>query len=158
MTPASVTRSLRRGRPRRRVLSLEEVAVALAWPVAALERLLVRCPDTLPGAVRGADGWEVPERALRELLGAATGPLPQMASPAQVAEFLGKSLSQVYRLMKLRDPQSGAPLLPARRYLGDYRIRVEDVLKLPAAYPDWAPSRPGAALFSATADREVRDG
>ncbi len=152
LTPA------RRGRPARRVLSLDEVADVLAWPVTALERLLRRCPEALPGAVRGAEGWQVPERALRELLAAKTGPLPVMASPAQVAEFLGRSVSQVYRLLQMRDPVSGRPLLPSARYLGEYRVRVDDVLRLPSAYPDWAPARPAAFSFFPAADKEVKHG
>lgn len=143
----------KRGRPPRRSLPLSEVAGLLAWPEAALERVLVACPGVLPGAVRGSEGWSVPEVALRELLGAKTGPLPVMASPAQVAEFLGRSLTQVYRLLKLKDPVSGVPLLPAKRYLGEYRVRVEDVLRLPSAYPDWAPARPRAvSIFSEEGD------
>jgi hypothetical protein len=72
-----------------------------------------------------------------------------MASVAEVAAFLGRSERQVYRLLHLRDPSTGKTLLPARRILGEYRVLVTDVLKLPPAYPDWAPTRPASSFFSA---------
>lgn len=137
----------RRGRPPLASLSLDEVAELLAWPAEALERVLLRCPGVLPGAEQGPSGWKVPERALRELLGARTGPLPPMASIADVAGFTGRSERQVYRMIHLRNPQTGKALLPARRILGEYRVAVADVLQLPAVYPDWAPSRPPPPSF-----------
>jgi hypothetical protein len=132
-------------------MSLDEVADALAWPVQALERVLSKSPDVLPGATKGCAGWEIPERALRDLLGARTGPLPPMASVQEVAAYLGRSVRQVYRLLSLRDPKTQHPLLPAKRILGELRVEVAEVFKLPAAYPDWAPSRPPSpSFFSAT--------
>jgi hypothetical protein len=155
-TPAHAPR--KRGRPPLASLTLDEVADALAWPAVALERLLCKCPELLPGAVEGPDGWSVPERALRDLLGARTGALPPMASVADVAAFLGRSERQVYRLLHLRDPHTGRALLPARRILGEYRVAVADVLKLPPAYPDWAPARPAASsFFSANQSPPVED-
>lgn len=143
----------KRGRPPLATLSLDEVAEVLCWPVSALERLLRKCPELLPGAAESPNGWTVPERALRELLGARTGPLPPMAGVAEVAAFLGRSERQVYRLIHLRDPKTGRALLPAKQILGEYRVAVADVIKLPPAYPDWAPSRPApSSFFSAKQD------
>jgi hypothetical protein len=139
MTPPTTRR---RGRPAAVRLSLADVADLLAWPVETLRRVLDRHPGVLPGAVLVSGEWEVPESALRALLGQRTGALPTMASVEQVAEYLGRSDKTVYRLLQLRDPATGAPLLPAVRVLGQYRVRVSDVLRLPSAYPDWAPPRP----------------
>lgn len=118
-------------------MSLDEVAEALVWDAAALSRALDRCPRLLNGAIKGESGWEVPERALRELLRAKTGALPVMCSVAEAAAFIGRSDKWVYKLMQVRGPD-GAALLPSRVILGEYRLLVEDVLKLPPAYPDWA--------------------
>jgi len=148
----------KRGRPPLATLSLDAVADALGWEPAALERVLNKCPDVLPGAVKGPDGWTVPERALRDLLGARAGPLPPMASVAEVAAFLGRSERQVYRLLRLKDPKSGKALLPAKQILGEYRVEVAEVLKLPPAYPDWAPSRPPPlSFFSANNPADASD-
>lgn len=136
---SSVARSPapKRGRPARRWMTIDEVAEALAWDAAALARALDRCPGLLEGALKGESGWEVPERALRELLRAKTGALPAMCSVAEAAAFIGRSDKWVYKLMSVRGPD-GAALLPSRVILGEYRLLVEDVLKLPPAYPDWA--------------------
>lgn len=71
-----------------------------------------------------------------------------MANVADVAAFLRRSNKTVYRLLKLRDPVSGEPLLPAQRILGEILVLARDVLRLPAAYPDWAPKRPPLSFFS----------
>lgn len=114
----------------------------------ALKRLLNRCPGVLPGARQGPDGWKVPERALRDLLGARTGPLPVMCSVEEAAAFVGKSPKTVYAWLKLRDPKTGAVLLPSKRILGELRIMAADVLKLPAAFPDWVSARRPLSFFS----------
>ena len=144
----------RPGRPVVVPLSLAEVAEILRWPEVSLKRLLQRCPGALPGAVQVDDGWIVPERAIRELLGAGKGPLPQMCSVEQVAEFVGRSPKSVYRWLTTRDPETGRPLLPARKILDTWRIAVKDVLLLPAAFPDWAPARP-FSFFSEEGDHGV---
>lgn len=114
----------------------------LSWPVASLERVLARCPAALPGAIEQDVGWLVPERTVRDLVGARTGPLPAMCSVEQVAEYVGRSPKSVYRWLTTRDPKTGRPLLPARKILDAWRIAVKDVLLLPSAFPDWVPARP----------------
>lgn len=140
------------------LLSLADVSVMLAWPEDALERVLQRCPDALPGAVRIDAEWLVPERAIRALLGARSGPLPVMCSVEQVAEYVGRSVKSVYRWLGLRDPKTKRPLLPARKILDAWRIDVQDVLRLPAAFPDWAPTRPATPPFSFFSEEGVNDG
>lgn len=136
----------RRGRPvtavgaGRRLLELAEVAEITGVPVEVLGRLLDRAPGALPGAVRaaagaeGGDGWRVPEAALRALLGARTGPLPQYATVADVAEALRVSVHAVYRWLRVR-LADGTPMLAHREILGQKLIRADDVLRLPARMP-----------------------
>ena len=137
--------SAKRGRPARRWLSLAEVAVALSWSEEALERLLTAAPGALPDAVQGANGWEIPERALRELLDVKAGPLPSYATVAEVAQALRLDRSTIYAWTSLRGPD-GRALLPCREILGRKLIDTRDVLALPATWPSWAPRRP--FLFS----------
>ncbi len=148
MSPASaspVHAPAKRGRPARRWLSLAEVATALAWTDDGLERLLEAVPAALPDAVKGANGWEIPERALRELLNVKAGPLPSFATVAEVAQALRLDRSTIYAWTALRGPD-GRALLPCREILGRKLIDTRDVLALPATWPAWAPRR--SFLFS----------
>ena len=86
-----------------------------------------------------------PERALRELLDAKTGPLPSFATVAEVAQALRLDRSTIYAWTALRGPD-GRALLPCREILGRKLIDIRDVLALPATWPSWAPRRP--FLFS----------
>lgn len=143
----------KRGRPTNaaRWLSLPEVAEILRCDVGMLERLLRRLPEALPGAICEADGWQVPERALRVLLGSPCGPLPQMCSVEDVAVALRKDAKTVYGWLRLRKAGAeGGFLLPHRRVLGSIRVDVRDVLSLPAAMPG-----PRSSFF---ADREAARG
>jgi hypothetical protein len=155
MSPASTTstpatRFPKRGRPTRKWLSLAEVATALAWTEDGLERLLNTVPRALPAAVKGANGWEIPERALRELLEAKSGPLPSFATVADVADALRLDRKTIYAWTSLRGPD-GRALLPAREILGRKLIDAKDVLALPATWPSWAPGR-RSFLFSEEVD------
>ena len=135
----------KRGRPARRWLSLAEVATALAWTEDGLERLLDAVPAALPDAVKGDNGWEIPERALRELLEVKAGPLPSFATVADVADALRLDRKTIYAWTALRGP-NGRALLPAREILGRKLIDTRDVMALPATWPSWAPRR--SFLFS----------
>lgn len=144
--PTLKPHSAKRGRPARRWLSLAEVAKALAWSEEALGRLLATVPGALPDAVLGSNGWEIPERALRELLEVKSGPLPSFATVAEVAQALRVDRKTVYAWTSLRGPD-GRALLPAREILGRKLIDARDVLALPATWPSWAPGR-RSFLFS----------
>jgi hypothetical protein len=126
-------------------LTLAEVASVLAWSEDALERLLATAPGALPDAVLGSSGWEIPERALRELLDVKVGPLPAYATVAEVAQALRLDRKTVYAWTSLRGPD-GRALLPSREILGRKLIDTRDVLALPATWPAWAPRR--SFLFS----------
>jgi len=63
------------------------VAEIVRKDVDFLERMLERVPNVLPGAVRDAEGWRVPESALRTLFGVKSGPLPATATMQEVAEY-----------------------------------------------------------------------
>jgi len=139
------TGSAKRGRPARRWLTLAEVASVLSWSEDALERLLATAPGALPDAVLSSSGWEIPERALRELLDVKVGPLPAYATVAEVAQALRLDRKTVYAWTSLRGPD-GRALLPSREILGRKLIDTRDVLALPATWPAWAPRR--SFLFS----------
>lgn len=128
-----------RGRPPKggHLLALPVVAEALRWDALELERLLDCVPGTLPGAVRRADGWWVPEGALRAVLAAPAGLLPQFATVAEVAESLRVSKSAVYQWTRLRGVD-GRPVLESRQVLGRVLIPVAAVLRLPARMPEGA--------------------
>jgi hypothetical protein len=117
------------------------VADVLRCDVEVLERVLARAPGVLPGAIEGAAGWEVPERALRSILGAAVGPLPVFATVNEVAECLRVSPKTVYGWLKVRRAD-GSALLPHRRVLGAILIEAAAVLRLPERMP-----RAGLSLF-----------
>ena len=126
----------RRGRPCRSAgwLDARQLGEVLRCEPDLIERLLDRAPGCIPGAVREASGWQVPERGLRVLLAAPCGPLPQMVTVAEVAASLRISDKSVYRWLKVTLPD-GLPLLPSRRVLGSVLIDARDVLNLPARMP-----------------------
>lgn len=133
----------KRGRPSNasKWLTLNEVADILRCDVGVLSRLLAKLPNTLPGSTLDDDGWKVPERALRVILGAPCGPLPQLATVRDVAESLRKDEKTIYAWLKLTKPGAKAePLLPHRMVLGSIRIDPRDVLALPSAMPGPRPS------------------
>lgn len=126
-------------------LTLDEVADIVRGDPDVIGRLLDKLPNTLPGAIRDDDGWKVPERALRKLLGAPAGPLPQMATVKEVAEAMRRDDKTIYAWLKLKRParQPGLepePLLPHRRVLGSILIDATAVLSLPAHMPGPRPS------------------
>lgn len=125
-----------RGRPPKSSLWLRLPAVAeiVHQDVAMLERLLARVPGVLPGAVRDADGWRVPEGALRALFGVKTGPLPETATVQEVAEYTRRSVKTVYGWLKMRKADK-TPMLPHKQILGSIVIEVRDVLALPRRMP-----------------------
>lgn len=133
----------KRGRPSNasKWLTLDEVADILHCDVEVLARMLAKLPNTLPGATLDDDGWKVPERALRVILGAPCGPLPQMATVKDVAEAMRKDEKTVYAWLKLMKPGvKPVPLLPHKVVLGSIRIDARDVLALPAVMPGPRPS------------------
>jgi hypothetical protein len=139
-----------RGRPVKvwRDLSLEEVARALGFAPAALERLLVAAPGCLPGAECVNGVWRVEERDLLRFLGDKGG-LEQRVTVRDVAEALRVHKQTVYDWLALRDPRSGMALLPSHKVLGHIRIFARDVLALPAEWPLWAPARPSSFFCAA---------
>jgi hypothetical protein len=134
--PASLPAPRKRGRPTSaaRWLSLDQVADALRTEPETLARLLERAPGVLPGAILEPEGWQVPERALRVVLGAPAGPLPQFATVEDVAHALRRSPKTVYGWLQLRRPD-GSPLLEHRRVLGSILIPAAAVLALPSRMP-----------------------
>ena len=134
----------KRGRPSRAAAWLDVVQLGevLRCEPEMIERLLDRAPGAIPGAVREAGGWQVPERGLRVLLSAPCGPLPQMVTVADVAASLRISDKSVYRWLKMTRA-NGLPLLPSRRVLGSVLIDARDVLNLPARMPG-----PPSSFFS----------
>lgn len=116
-------------------LRLEDLADIVRWKVADLERLLDRVPGTFPGAIKGQDGWEVPERDVRALLGVPVGPLPQFATVKDVADSLRKAPKTVYWWLTLKT-DDGKPLLPHTQKLGTTLILASDVLALPERMPE----------------------
>lgn len=132
----------RRGRPVARWLTLEEVAEIVRGDAEVIGRLLDKVPQTLPGASNATGEWKVPERALRALLGASTGPLPQMATVSEVAECMRRDVKTVYGWLKVMKGKE--PMLPHRRVLGSILIEARAVLALPARMPG-----PPSSFFSA---------
>lgn len=133
----------RRGRPSNasKWLTLDEVSEILRCDADVIGRILAKLPNTLPGAIEDDDGWKVPERALRVLLGSPCGPLPQLATVDDVATAYRKSVKTVYAWLRLKKPGAKAePLLPHRMVLGSIRIDARDVLALPAIMPGPRPS------------------
>lgn len=121
-----------------RWLSLAEVEQVLRVPAELIERLLDAVPATLPGAIKGGDGWRVPERALRAVLGAPTGPLPAMATVDEVAACVRKDVKTVYRWLKLLHADN-QPVLPHKRVMGTILVPAQAVLQLPRRAPGPAP-------------------
>lgn len=134
----------RRGRPCRSAgwLDARQLGEVLRCEPEVIERLLDRAPGAIPGAVREAGGWMVPERGLRVLLAVPCGPLPQMVTVDDVAASLRRSVKTVYAWLKVTRPD-GLPLLPSRRVLGSVLIDARDVLALPARMPG-----PPSSFFS----------
>lgn len=126
----------KRGRPAKfsRWLSLAQVAQIVRTDEETLERVLAGAPGVLPGAVCDAEGWRVPEAALRELLGVQSGPLPTTATPTEVAHYTRRDRKTVYGWLKMLRP-NGQPLLPHKVVLGAIVIDVRDVLALPGRMP-----------------------
>lgn len=137
----------KRGRPTSaaRWLQLDEVADILRTDAETLARLLDRAPGVLPGAILEPEGWQVPERALRVLLGAPAGPLPQFCTVEDVAHALRRSPKTVYGWLRIMRPAARpgdkpVPLLESRRVLGSILIPAAAVLRLPATMPGARPS------------------
>lgn len=140
----------KRGRPclSSQWLTLDEVAEILRSDAEVIGRMLDRVPGMLPGCIKDADGWKVPVKGLRAVLGAPTGPLPQMATVAEVAEAMRRSEKTIYGWLKVMRPplragEPGRPLLPHRKVLGSILIEARAVLSLPAVMPG-----PRAAFFA----------
>lgn len=147
---AAAAPARKRGRPclSSQWLTLDEVAEILRSDAEVIGRLLDRVPGTLPGCIKDADGWKVPVKGLRAVLGAPTGPLPQMATVAEVAEAMRRSEKTIYGWLKVMRPplragEPGRPLLPHRKVLGSILIEAAAVLSLPAVMPG-----PRAAFFA----------
>ena len=146
--PASTSIPKRkRGRPSNATkwLTLDAVAEITRGDAEVIGRLLDRVPNALPGAVLDDDGWKVPERALRVLLNAPSGPLPQLATVKEVAEAMRKDEKTVYGWLRVMLPprSPGAqslPMLPHRKVLGSILIDARDVLALPSRMPGPRPS------------------
>jgi hypothetical protein len=131
----------KRGRPSNasKWLTLDAVADILRSDADVIARLLERAPGTLPGAIRDEDGWMVPERDLRAILGVSQGPLPQMATVDDVATAMRRSVKTVYAWLKvqMRCPRSGkmVPMLPHQRIVGSILVKASDVMALPSRLP-----------------------
>jgi hypothetical protein len=123
----------RRGRPVARWLTLDEVAEIVRGDAEVIGRLLDKVPQTLPGAICDDGVWKVPEKALRAILGAATGPLPQMATVGEVAECLRRDVKTVYGWLKVMKGKE--QMLPHKRVLGTILIEARAVLALPPRMP-----------------------
>lgn len=121
-----------------RWLSLDEVEKVLRVPADLIGRVLDAVPATLPGAIKAGDGWRVPERALRAVLGAPTGPLPAMATVDEVAACVRKDVKTVYRWLKLKHAD-GQPVLPHQRVMSTILVPAAAVLALPRRAPGPAP-------------------
>lgn len=134
-----------RGRPPKHLqwLRLPAVAEIVRKDVEMLERLLERVPTILPGAVRDADGWRVPESALRTLFGVKSGKLPETATVMEVAEYTRRDVKTVYGWLKVRKADK-TPMLPHKQILGSIVIEVRDVLALPCRMPG-----PPSSFFAA---------
>lgn len=137
----------KRGRPSNATkwLTLDAVAEITGGDAEVIGRLLDRVPNALPGAVLDDDGWKVPERALRVLLNAPTGPLPQLATVTEVAEAMRKDVKTIYGWLRVMLPprvtgSPPVPLLPHRKVLGSILIDARDVLALPSRMPGPRPS------------------
>lgn len=130
-----------RGRPPRHLqwLRLPAVAEIVRKDVDFLERMLERVPNVLPGAVRDAEGWRVPESALRTLFGVKSGPLPATATVQEVAEYTRRDVKTVYGWLKVRKADK-TPMLPHKQVVGSILIEVRDVLALPSRMPGPPPS------------------
>lgn len=149
MSNPDITAKPKRGRPTNasKWLTLDEVADIVRGDAGVIGRLLDKLPNTLPGAIKDDDGWKVPEKALRGLLGAPTGPLPQMATVKEVAEAVRRDDKTVYAWLKLKRrcarTQTMVPLLPHRKVFGSILIEAAGVLALPAVMPG-----PRSSFFS----------
>jgi hypothetical protein len=112
--------------------TLADVSDITGVPEDVLARLLKRVPNTIPGAIEGKDGWEVPERGLRALLG---GRIEQYATVAEVADALRLSESAVYDWITRKLPPDGRTLLESRTICGRRLIPVRALVKLPERHP-----------------------
>lgn len=128
----------RRGRPAARMLGLADMAEAMACPVAVLRRVLSIDRRALPvtWCSDSVDDVIIAEPALWRALGVSPD-LPRMCSVQEAAAYLGKAPRTIYDWINLRGPD-GEALLPAWRHAGLIRLRVADVLAVPAKLPDWA--------------------
>lgn len=137
------------GRPPERVLGLSEVAEVLGCPVDVLVRALEADKAALPVTWTSdrAEDVVIGERKLWRALGISPD-LPRMCSIREAAEYLGKSPKTVQRWLSLRGP-SGEVILPAWRHAGLIRLRVADVLAVPARLPSWASEQIAEAMACA---------
>lgn len=141
MTRDTATTKRRRGRPANAALwmSVDAVADVLGLEVTVLERMLDAAPGVIPGAVREVDGWQIPERGLRSILGAPTGPLPVTCTVEQLAAWAQRSPKTVWEWLTIRG-SDGKLVLPHRKLNGVILIDAAAVLRLPERLPSARPS------------------
>jgi hypothetical protein len=80
-----------------RWLALSEAAEAMDWDADALHRLLTATSGAcLPGSIREAEGWQVPESAIRRITGAGLF----LFSVPRLAELLDCDAGHLRRLIR----------------------------------------------------------
>lgn len=138
----------RRGRPPARWFRLEELAARIGGDPDRMAAMLDKVPEALPGAELDDSGaWRVPERALKGLLGVrGSAGLPRLATVAEVAQCLRRSVQTTLELVKLEGPR-GERILRGRKILGEWRIEVDSVLTLPDRLPAWAAAARAPSFF-----------
>lgn len=127
------------GRPPGKTFSPEEVADLLAVPPERVVRALEFHPRSFfPGAWKGSEGWIIPEREVKALLGPS---LPRFVKVKTFAELLDFSLAWVYELIK-------TGIISKRDMLGEMRISLDEIWKIPAERPWELPNDRRASFFA----------
>jgi hypothetical protein len=140
----------RRGRPAAVSFSPDEVAAFAAVPLARVATVLRHDrarPLFFPGAWHDGQGWRIPERDLKALLGpklqgpaADAGKAWKLYPVAEFADLIGFATDYVYELIE-------RGVITARKVLGQLRISAQVYYTLPAERPAAIPPRP-ASFFS----------
>lgn len=132
----------RRGRPAARLFFAHEVAdllgVELPWFNSAMDK---SAASFFRGAFQDQDGWKIPERDVKALLGPE---LQRLYSIQEFAWLISKPARTVHSWI-----ECGA--IPARKIMGEWRIAADVYYTIPAEKPACLPARPkfgGPALFS----------
>lgn len=138
-TPSSLdasTSALKRGRPRVEPYTVDEVAELLAVEPEQIQRALLPKfrKDFFPHAFESAEGWRIPPRDVRNLLGPS---LPKPFWVSEFAELIGFSVPYVGELIR-------AGIIKATMILGSQRILETEFWNLPKHRPSGLKKRPRA--------------